>query len=238
MLKKAITYTDLDGVTVTEEYHFQIDKSEAVKIMMIEGEDYADKLQNLVKQRDGKKIMDAFDELLMAAVGRREGKLFIKDKDISRQFRYSGAYNSFFMELINMPDSGASVLTAMFPADAQDEIAKVMKEHNATVTELPSSGVIEGGVSDSQVQAEKPQPDTIPEPNPYPQVLEQLIEENRTQRDKSAEPSVVSTPNPSSDNGEPAWYRETRYPTKQELMKMGTEEMQLAMKMKSAKAFG
>jgi len=239
MLKKAITYKDIDGVTVTEEYHFQIDQSEAAKIMMIEGDDYGDRLKKLADERDGKKIMEAFDELLSAAVGRREGKLFIKNDEIYKHFRYSGAYNAFFMELINSEDSGAAQIAAMFPEEARESITKAMKEEQQKmdVVSLPESNVIDGVVGDALIQAEKPQPDTLPQPSPFPQQLEQAIQRNVELSDETAAlPSPVS-PQPATDD-EPAWFTEMRYPTKQELMKMSPDQLQFAMKMKASKAFG
>lgn len=230
MLKKAITYTDIDGVVVTEEFHFQIDQSEAAKMLMIEGDGYEDKMKKLIAERDGEKIMEAFDKLLSAAVGKREGKLFVKDPSITRHFKFSGAYNALFMELLKSEDSGGSFLAGMFPAEAQGEIQKTLQEQGL----IPAEKAVEGTVLDAQVQDGKPQPDTIPKPSDFPQTLERLQEEERVRQQAL---QTVESPKQGKDD-EPAWLQETRYPTKQELMRMGNEEMQLAMKMKAAKAFG
>lgn len=225
MLKKAITYKDIDGITVTEEYHFQIDRSEASKILMIEGDDYGEQLKKLVAQREGKKIMEAFDNLLSAAVGKREGKLFLKSDDIYKQFRFSGAYDQFFMELINSEDSGGSQLAAMFPAEAQEQILKNMKQEGIAV-ELPTAPpVLDGQVADQQVQVEKPQPDTIPQPSQFPQGLEKAIENNRP---------AIPEPIQQSENDDPLWLQEGRSPTRQEMMRMSKDELQFAFKMKEA----
>src|SRR3954464_13358968 len=113
MLKKAITFTNIDGVTVTEEFHFQISQSDATKMMLVEGEDYQERIMKRTEERDGAKIIEHFENLLRAAVGKREGMRFVKNREITDYFMQSGAYDAFFMELIRTPDSGATIVAGM-----------------------------------------------------------------------------------------------------------------------------
>jgi hypothetical protein len=247
MLKKAITFINIDGETVTEEFWFQITASEIAKKAVVEGEDYGKRLEGLTVERDGAVIIKEFEKILGDAVGRREGMRFVKSQEITDYFLQSGAYDAFFMDIMTSSDSGASVLTGIFPANIQGELQKALQEKGITVAELPDLTTeektevmqkagytpddISGVLGDAQTQAEKPQPQ-----------FEQAVQADPSVHLTSPElQGVISevTPVPalSGKDDEPAWLRETRYPTKQELMRMGSEEMQLAMKMKASKAF-
>lgn len=207
MLKQSITFQNLDDEEVTEDFYFQITKAEVAEKALVEGEGYYERLRDLSIERDGAKIIQHFKAILASAVGRREGQIFKKSQEITDYFMFSGAYDAFFMGLMEKPDSGASIIKAMLPKDAQEEAAKIIKEKGLDVVELPESGTIEK-------VAEPAEPTTGPQT-----------------------PSGASSANQSAGD-EPIWLKETRYPTKQELMRMGSEETRLAMKMKSDKAFG
>lgn len=209
MLKQSITFQNLDDEEVTEDFYFQITKAEVAEKALIEGEGYYERLRDLSVEKDGAKIISHFKAILASAVGRREGQIFKKSQEITDYFMFSGAYDAFFMGLMEKPDSGASIIAAMLPKDAQEEAARVIKERGLETVELPESGTIE-----------KVAEPTDDEPATGPQT-----------------PSGASSVNQRADD-EPLWLKETRYPTKQELMKMGPEETRLAMKMKSQQAFG
>jgi hypothetical protein len=247
MLKKAITFTNIDGETVTEDFWFQITASDIAKKAVIEGEDYGKRLESLSVEKDGAIIIQEFENILSDAVGRREGMRFVKNQEIRDYFLQSGAYDAFFMELMTSPDSGASVLTGIFPANIQEQLQKALRDRGITIAELPDLSTdekteimqkagytqddISGVLTDARVQAEKPQPE-------FQQAVQADLSVHPTPPEfQGVISEVTPVPALSGKDDEPAWLRETRYPTKQELMRMGSEEMQLAMKMKAAKAF-
>jgi hypothetical protein len=249
MLKKTLTYTNLDGNLVTKDYYFQITKAEAAKMAASEGADYGERLRKLSAERDGAKIMAAFEDLLCSAVGEREDDMFIKDPLIAKRFRYGGAYDSLFEEILDLPDFGLSMIKAIFPSDVQKEIDKSMAEQGIPtvlpgtpedrleamkgvlgsdrVEEIRSGGVIEGVAGDMAVQHDKPQPTFIhpgpptlgTEPTVFPQNLDRAIQANAS--------SEIT-------DDDPAWLKEGRSPTRKELMKMSKEDMQLVYKMREA----
>lgn len=215
MLKQSITFQNLDDEEVTEDFYFQITKAEVAEKALIEGEGYYERLRDLSAETDGAKIIGHFKVILASAVGRREGQIFKKSQEITDYFMFSGAYDAFFMGLMEKPDSGASIIRAMLPKDAREEATRLMKERGLEVVELPGSGTVE----------------KVAEPE-KPMVSQETVDQAKAISDHRDAQSQ------SSDNDEPIWLKETRYPTKQELMKMGSEETRLAMKMKSQKAFG
>jgi hypothetical protein len=233
-----ITYKNLDDQEVTEEFWFNISKTEVAERHLANGPDYARMLEGLTMERDGEKIVKLFKDLLSSSVGRREGSLFIKDDDARNRFMFSGAYDAFFMELLTSPDSGARELAAIFPKEAQSQALDELRKRGLNV----DAPVIEGVAGDAVVQATKPQP--------VLQTPEQLraahqVTDTQAATDRMVEtlkqepttgpqtPSGVGSANPGTDD-EPTWLKEMRNPTRQELMKMSKEEMQLAAKMRES----
>lgn len=230
MLKKTITYENLDGEKVTEDFWFQITKSEVIERALAEGEEkYALMLKQLEVEKDGAKIIAVFKDILGSAVGRREGQLFIKSDEIRNRFMFSGAYDVFFTDLILGGDSGAAVLSAMLPKDAQEAVEEELRKRGIKTDISASPPILEGTVADAEVQASKPQPDT------FPTNLERAVQMTSAE---SKVTDVVTQPAGESKDDEPLWLKEGRYATPKELMLMGPEETRLAMKMKSQQAFG
>lgn len=210
MIKKSITYQDIDGNEKTEDFCFQITKAQFVKKALKEGgSEYIKKLEMLSKltpdqmQGRGRDVMDTFETLLGDAVGKRvadtEGDLLIKNERIKNRFMYSGAYDALFMELVESPDSGAIFLRNIMPRDAQSEIEKELAKRAA-----------EG------------------QPTPFPQSLENAVQANSTPELQAAPPVLEE-----ADKDErPAWLKEMREPTSKELLQMPKDEMSLAFKMR------
>lgn len=193
MLKKVISYQNLDGEEVTEEFHFQLTRAEVAERALVEGEGYADRLKALSMETDGAKIIGHFKEILQSAVGRREGQLFIKDDEVRKHFMFSGAYDVFFMDLLEEKDSGAEIIKAMLPKDAHEAIDAELAKRATTTVELPADAPKLEGEPEGVV--------TLTEDEAQVQILE-----------------------PSKDET-PAWLKEKRQPTKDELKKMNQTEM-------------
>lgn len=234
MLKKAITYQNLDGVTVTEEFHFQITKAEVAEKALVAGAEYAEQLRKLTIERDGAKIIAIFKELLTDAVGKREGNLFLKNDDIRNSFMFSGAYDSFFMELLQSPDSGAQVIVSMFPSDMAEELNTELKKGGVTTVELPGGPVtkseVDGIQSDAEAQAAKPQPQFS--------TPAEIAAEHRVTDTESAttqlRDTLLPTPSEKGTDDDPAWLKEGRNPTRDEMRKMSKEDLQFAFKLKES----
>lgn len=99
MLKKTITFDDLDGNSVTEEFYFNLNKAEMVE-MSAGG--FEAILQQMLDTKDMKEMLKLIKELLGKAVGKRseDGKRFIKNQEITDDFLQSEAFSELFMELV------------------------------------------------------------------------------------------------------------------------------------------
>lgn len=104
MLAKKITYTDYNGVERTENFYFNLNESELIRMDVHDG--LASTIQRIVDAKEAVEIMDLFEKVIRAAYGVKseDGKRFIKRKngvDVAEDFIESEAYNVLFMELLN-----------------------------------------------------------------------------------------------------------------------------------------
>jgi len=118
MLKKSITYSDLDGNSVTDDFYFNLSKSELVEMELSEKDGLSAQFQQLIKSEDGGQIIAALKKVLSMSVGQRseDGKTFKKSEDITNSFMQSDAYSELFMSLVSQPDGAVEFITGIMPA--------------------------------------------------------------------------------------------------------------------------
>lgn len=168
MLKKTITYEDLDGNERTEDFYFHLTKAELVKLELSHEGGMRQRLINIIGSGNGQAIMDAFEEILAMSYGKRtpEGA-FDKDPKHFQLFKTSEAYSQLFMKLVTEAKFSSDFVNGIVPKQLAEEAAKEIKNSKLD--------------------------------------LENEVEDNR-----------------------PAWVREDRDPTRQEMSKMSTAEMAAA----------
>lgn len=139
MLKKTITYKDLDGNSVTDEFYFNISIAEIVD--RASDDNYVAYLQQIAAGGNTSQMMKTFSEILGMAVGRRseDGRSLDKSKEITRMFLQSDAYSVLLWELLTKADYAAEFITNVFPDDLAKKAAEVSSQQ---VVELPSGTVV------------------------------------------------------------------------------------------------
>lgn len=140
MIKKTVTFENVDGVEETQELMFHLSKSDFIH-MFREGLDK--KLEEWMKIPDAKTmsedeykvaiakyektLMDALDYLVRESYGERvtdaDGShpRFVKDKEKTEEFLRSDAYGEFFVSLFQDPDEFAKFIMALIPKGLQAE---------------------------------------------------------------------------------------------------------------------
>lgn len=103
MLKKSITYVDYNGVERTEDFYFNLNKTETLGyIIGFEGgiESFIEKV---VQEEDVKKLWDLWSDFILMCYGEKssDGRRFIKSKELSEGFKQTEAYNNLVMELVS-----------------------------------------------------------------------------------------------------------------------------------------
>lgn len=139
MLHKEINYTDYDGNQVKETFSFNLSKAELMKLQLSTSGGLETMIQTVIKNRDGKKIMDTIEAMLLMSYGEKsaDGKRFIKSKELSEAFKQTEAYSELFCELCTDAKKAAEFFNAVVPP----EVAEKAKDFNIE-EELPNLTVI------------------------------------------------------------------------------------------------
>lgn len=157
MIKKTITYDDFNGVSVTENFYFNLSKAELAEMELSQEGGMESYLQKIVAAKDGKSIIESFKWILGKTVGKRseDGKHFQKSEQITQDFLNSNAYSELFMALITDNDQAVEFIRGIVPSDMSGKLDK-----NLDVVQLPAS-----------VQAELRQADPVMFGSTEPEVL-------------------------------------------------------------------
>lgn len=117
MLKKTITYVDYDGNPRTEDFYFNLSKAEIAKMEVSTSGGMEKMLQELVASKDGKRIMEVFNGIILKAYGEKspDGKRFVKSAELSQAFEQTEAYSELFMELVTDADKAAAFINSIIP---------------------------------------------------------------------------------------------------------------------------
>lgn len=132
MFKRTFEFTDYDGNYRKEEHYFNLSKAELIKWLTTTGDYTLDKvLQRLSVERNGKKIMDIFEDLIHLSYGKKslDGRKIEKSEEIWNDFYQTEAYSILFMELITDAKKAADFVNKIIPKDLADEVDKIIKEH-------------------------------------------------------------------------------------------------------------
>lgn len=156
MLKKAITYTDFEGVERTENFYFNLMQAELAEMELTTPGGFATHLQRIAESNDGKQIISTFKEILFKAYGQKsdDGRRFIKSPELSRDFEQTEAYSVLFMELVTNAEAGAAFVNGLMPAQLQQP------------SDQPLATDIQNRIAAAKAQAQAPTPTVIPSAQP------------------------------------------------------------------------
>lgn len=132
MYKKTITFEGVDGVERTEDFYFNINKAELTKWLTTSGDYTLDKvLERLSKERNGKKIIEIFEDLIHMSYGKQslDGRKFEKNEEIWLDFYQTEAYSELFMELVTDAEKAAKFVNSIIPKKLADEVEKIIREN-------------------------------------------------------------------------------------------------------------
>lgn len=132
MLKKTIEFTDYNDQKRIEEHYFYLNKAEVIKWLTTSGDYTLDKvLERLSNERNGKKIMEIFEDLIHRSYGKKslDGRKFEKSDDIWNDFYQTEAYSVLFTELVTDAKKAAEFVNAIIPKDLADEVEKIIREN-------------------------------------------------------------------------------------------------------------
>lgn len=119
MIKETITYTDYDGNERTEDFWFHLSKAELTKMELSTPGGLTAYLKRIISAKDGKTIMDTFEDLIFRSYGEKtpDGRRFVKSKELSEAFTQTEAYDVFFMKLVTDDKAAVDFVNGIVPAD-------------------------------------------------------------------------------------------------------------------------
>lgn len=132
MFKRTITYENYNGVSVKEDFYFNLNRSELTMMEMEEDGGLAEKLQKIVDKRDGKLIMKTFRDILLRSYGEKsdDGRRFMKSEEISRAFSETPAFDAIFVELVTDPEKALEFVNNLLPKELRSPNAERRAQMN------------------------------------------------------------------------------------------------------------
>jgi len=124
MLKKTITYVDYDGNERVEDFYFNLTKAEVAEMEMSEYGGLSNLLKKIVQEKDTKRIIEMFKDLILKAYGEKspDGKRFVKNKELRDAFSQTEAYSELFMELASNAEIAAAFVNSITPVIKSNDI--------------------------------------------------------------------------------------------------------------------
>jgi hypothetical protein len=129
MLKKTIKFKDFNDNEVTEDYYFNLTKSEIAEMELSTKGGMKAQLEEIVASEDGAAIIAVFKNLLAKSYGKKsaDGRRFAKSPEIWEEFSQSGAYDALFMELVTKADAAAEFVNGLMPAELVEASKKTIE---------------------------------------------------------------------------------------------------------------
>lgn len=124
MVVKKIKYTDFKGNEREEEFMFHLTPAEIMEMELGTSGGFAESLQKIISSQDAPKIMEEFKKLILKSYGEvsADGKMFVKDEQLSKNFSYTNAYSKLFMELSTDDEAAAAFIKGIIPEEMADDV--------------------------------------------------------------------------------------------------------------------
>ena len=125
MVTKTITYKDYNGVTRTENFHFNLTQAEVVELEAGVVGGLTEMIKKIVSAKDSPSIIKVVKDLILKAYGEKspDGRRFIKSDELRDSFVQTEAYSQLFMELATDADKAADFFNRILPNNL--EVASV-----------------------------------------------------------------------------------------------------------------
>lgn len=122
MLKKTITYTDYNGTQRTEDFYFNLKKSEIMEMQLGITGGFAEMIERIMQAQDVPQIANVFKELILKSYGEKtpDGKGFIKKRNgelLAEAFEQTEAFSELFMELATNTEAASAFVNGIVPAE-------------------------------------------------------------------------------------------------------------------------
>lgn len=120
MYKITETYTDYNGVEKTEDFYFNLTKTDILKMELSEDGGMDQRLDRLVKTKDMKEAIKVFEGLLLLSYGiKTDDGRFVKSEEARQRFMSSAAYSEIYFKLATDPDEAQKFVEGVIPKNEE-----------------------------------------------------------------------------------------------------------------------
>lgn len=128
MLKREITYEDLDGNKVTDTFYFNLFKGELIDMELSAEDGFGAMLQRIVLTKNAKLLVSEFKKLILMSYGKKteDGKRFVKSDELREEFSQSAAFDALFLELATDETAAANFIQGVIPKDLSEVFGQSM----------------------------------------------------------------------------------------------------------------
>ena len=151
MLKKDITYENLDEEMVTKTFYFRITKSDLIKMDAVFKGGFSGMIEEMIAAEDVEQLIKVIDKFIALAVGERRGDQFVKNEEITGAFMNTNAYDEFFVELATDENAIANFIKGVMPKEFAGQIdqAIIERQKGEKKVETASAPALETPASDT-----------------------------------------------------------------------------------------
>ena len=134
MLKKPITYSGFDGEEYTEDFYFNMTKSELTELHLSTEGGLDQMLTKIINAKDVPGLSKFFKKIIAMSYGEKsaDGKRFMKTDDAGRplfdRFQQTNAYDNLFMELLTDDKAAADFINKIMPIELVKQVQKMEKD--------------------------------------------------------------------------------------------------------------
>ena len=123
MLKETITYVDFNDLERTEDFYFNLTRTELIRMEMNKNGSLTGLISKITKANDMPDIFEAMETMILKAYGEKsvDGRYFNKSEEISKNFMNSPAYDKLFEKLTTDANYAYKFLMGILPKDLADQ---------------------------------------------------------------------------------------------------------------------
>ena len=127
MYKETVTFIDFNDLEREEDCYFHLNEAELTKLEMGVTGGFVEMVEKAIQAKDGKTIMDTFDNIMHASYGVKspDGRKFIKNEDVWLDFKETEAYSIIFMKLVTDADYASKFIKGILPKSANESVKKI-----------------------------------------------------------------------------------------------------------------
>lgn len=139
MIKETITYTDYNGTERTEDFMFNLTKTELTEMEIDTDGGLSSTIKRIVDAKDQREIMKIFKTILFKSYGEKslDGRRFVKSDEISKAFSETPAWDKLFNELCSDSKKAADFVNGIIDSAMADVKATETSTNSNSTTIVP-----------------------------------------------------------------------------------------------------